>query len=416
MTFTVNRLAASMLLAALTLTANPAVAGGGHGHDDHHDEEPKGPNGGNLLSEGHFELEVTVFEDGVPPEMRVYLYQDGQPVSPADVDLSVALNRLGGVVDDLSFVPERDYLVSEQVVAEPHSFDVSIRAQYGDEQYQWDYESHEGRTEIPQRLLKLAGVETALAEAQTLTLTETLFGVIQTMQDRIYSVSAPYDGVVQRMLVSIGDSVKKGQVIAEVRNVQTLQSYPITAPSDGEVTRQWLNVGDQTRGRALLEVADLSKVWVDLSAFPDALEKIAVGMPVEVHTMHDAGEGEAGMMTRLSYIAPTMTGGHIARARAELENTEGLWRPGMHVQANVTTEKRTVPLAVHVDALQKFREMDVVFGRYGNTFEVRMLALGATDGQYVEVLSGLAPGTEYVTANSYMLIADVMKDSAKHAH
>lgn len=45
-----------------------------------------------------------------------------------------------------------------------------------------------------------------------------------------------------------------------------------------------------------------------------------------------------------------------------------------------------------------------------------MVELGKSNGEYVEVLSGLAPGTEYVTANSFLFKADVLKDAAKHDH
>ena len=60
--------------------------------------------------------------------------------------------------------------------------------------------------------------------------------------------------------------------------------------------------------------------------------------------------------------------------------------------------------------------MPVVFARYDNIFEVRMLEMGETDGEYIEVLGGLKPGTDYVTDNSFLLKADVLKDGASHDH
>ena len=35
---------------------------------------------------------------------------------------------------------------------------------------------------------------------------------------------------------------------------------------------------------------------------------------------------------------------------------------------------------------------------------------------YVEVTGGLEPGTEYVTENSFLIKADVLKDGATHGH
>jgi cobalt-zinc-cadmium efflux system membrane fusion protein len=88
----------------------------------------------------------------------------------------------------------------------------------------------------------------------------------------------------------------------------------------------------------------------------------------------------------------------------------------MHVMADIIIEKAEVPLAVKRSALQTFRDMPVVFGRFDNVFEVRMVELGRQDKDYIEVLGGLNPGTEYVTNNSYLLKAEVLKDGASHDH
>ena len=120
--------------------------------------------------------------------------------------------------------------------------------------------------------------------------------------------------------------------------------------------------------------------------------------------------------SQLQFIAPEMTEGHIARVRAVLDNADGQWRPGMHITADVIVAEHQAALAVRKDAIQSFRDMAVVFARYGNTFEVRMLETGLEDDVYVEVLGGLKAGTEYATQNSYLLKADVEKDGASHDH
>ena len=75
-----------------------------------------------------------------------------------------------------------------------------------------------------------------------------------------------------------------------------------------------------------------------------------------------------------------------------------------------------MPLAVKTSALQRFRDFTVVFAKVGNTYEVRMLELGMSDGNMVEVLSGLKPDTEYVTEGSFLIKADVEKSGASHDH
>ena len=39
-------------------------------------EYERGPHNGRLLRDGNFALEMTVFEDGVPPEYRLFAYRD----------------------------------------------------------------------------------------------------------------------------------------------------------------------------------------------------------------------------------------------------------------------------------------------------------------------------------------------------
>lgn len=420
--FKLNTLKTSNLLRAVLIgsllfpISSVVFAGGGHGHghghDDHHEEEAKGPNGGKLLHDGNFTLELTIFESGIPPEMRLFAYENGKAVPPEKFNVSVTLDRLGGAQDNLTFTPERGYRVGNQTITEPHSYDVTINASFEGKQYHWQFDSHEGRAEITPRLAELSGIQTDIAGPQTLSTSDTLFGVIAPAQDKVFHVHAPYSSIVESVLVGVGDSVKKGQTLIRLKNTDTLQSYTLKSPVNGEVTELTVNQGDRADNQALMQVSDLSRVWVNLSAFPENIEKLAIGQDVEVYDMHDH-ERAAG---KVEYIAPQMTGGHIARARAVIDNAEGHWRPGMHIKADIKTSERQVPLAVKTSALQSFRDMPVVFAKYGNHYEVRMLEMGEQSDDWIEVLGGLEPGTEYVTGNSFLLKADVLKSGASHDH
>lgn len=265
---------------------------------------------------------------------------------------------------------------------------------------------------ISDRQIKLAGVETDTASEATLTIKDTLFGVIAAAADSVYRINAPYPGLVEAVHVLVGEQVKKGQRLLTLTNTDTLQHYSVKSPANGEVTERFVNQGDRADGRVLLEIVDLSTVWVEMSAFPESIEKLAVGQPVTVRDLH---QHEAATGT-ISYVAPHMTGGHIACTRAVIDNPDGHWRPGMHINADIQIASRQVPLAIKASALQSFRDMPVVFAKYGNEFEVRMVELGESNGDTIEVLGGLKPGTEYVTGNSFLIKADILKDDASHDH
>jgi membrane fusion protein, heavy metal efflux system len=103
-------------------------------------------------------------------------------------------------------------------------------------------------------------------------------------------------------------------------------------------------------------------------------------------------------------------------ARVVLDNADGRLLPGMFVTAEVVVAEHEVPLAVRRSALQSFRDFTVVYAQFGEEYEVRMLELGRQSGEWAEVLGGIAPGTRYVTENSYVLKADVEKSGAAHDH
>jgi cobalt-zinc-cadmium efflux system membrane fusion protein len=413
MTKTLNLLT-SLFMFFLLLGSNNSYSAGGHDehNDTQHTETAEGPEGGRLFTEANFAIEVTIFETGIPPEMRLYAYADGKPVEPDALTAKVTLQRLDGQQDEIQFSAEQHYLVGNKSIAEPHSYRVNVNVEYQGKHYHWHYDSFEGRVELNERIMGLTGIETDIANSQTLTQKTHLFGVVSAPPTARFNVRVPYSGILSQVVVQQGDAVSKGQLLARVSNKTTLKQYDIISPAAGIVTERFFNNNELILDEILFSIADYRQLYVELSAFPNDIQQLRLDMPVTVFSLH---HGETASSS-ISYIAPQMTEGHIARVRAVLNNNSGYWRPGMHIEATVLTAEIPVALAVKKSAIQRYRDMPVVFARYGNTFEVRMLQFGREDDDYIEVTSGLKPGTEYATANSFVLKADVLKSGASHAH
>ncbi|RUO63647.1 efflux RND transporter periplasmic adaptor subunit [Pseudidiomarina insulisalsae] len=248
--------------------------------------------------------------------------------------------------------------------------------------------------------------------AKSLQFTQTLFGVIAPVNSYQVAISATYPGQVTDVRVNIGDKVQQGETLITIRNAASGREYSLTSPISGEVTFREANRGEFAQHQTLLKITDFSEVWVELSAFPEGIEALQKGQQARVYDLHKH-EHASG---QISYIAPQMTGGHIARARVQIANPQGHWRPGMHVKTDVFSDTKEVALAVARDALQTFRGDTVVFVQEGNTFTARPLELGRDDGEFVEVLSGIEADTPYVTHNSFLLKADILKAGAGHHH
>lgn len=420
----IRNIVVSLLIAAgvawsawALLQQAPAEGSGGHAGDTHAGEPhagkaAKGPHGGKWFKQGELGLELVLYETGVPPEFHVYTYKNGEMLPPGAVDVSVSLTRLGGDVNRFEFTPLKDYLRGDGVVTEPHSFDVRIQARHAGEQYEWEYSTHEGRTEIPRALADEAGIETETAGPAVITETLPLTGRVQADPARVAEVRARFPGVVQDIRAEIGEQVKAGQTLARIQSNESLQTYSLKAPIDGVVLQRNLNVGAPTGDAALFVISDLSQVWVELDAFSRDVDRIEAGQKAVIETL-----GGRRIPGTVSYVSPVAAhASQTVQARVVLDNPERKLRPGQFVRGEVTVAEHQVPLAVRESGIQRFRDFKVVFARIGDTYEVRMLDLGRRNGEWAEVLGGLKPGTEYVTGNSYLIKADVEKSGASHAH
>ncbi len=375
-------------------------------------EPEKGPHRGRLLRDGDFVLELAIFETGVPPEFRVWVTDQGQPVKPADVDLKVQLIRLGDRVDTIGFKPQDDFLRGDTVIYEPHSFVVSIEAVYKGETHQWRYDNFEGRTRIDPEVAKAFELETQIAGPAVIKETVTVYGRVTTNTEQIRQVSARFEGTIQSVSASIGDSVRKGQSLATVESNESLRAYTLKAPIAGVITQRDANPGEQTDGRRLFTIVDTSSVWVDLAVFPAERARVSAGAPVMI-TPATGGAPVESTIDRVDVVAQA---NQAVTARAVLDNVQGRFLPGTYVSAQITLGTHPVSLAVARSGLQTFRDFTVVYAQIGDEYEVRMLELGRQDRERVEVLGGLEPGTRYVSENSYLIKADIEKSGASHDH
>ena len=415
----VSTLALGLVL-GLTACGGERDSGGdehGHEHGHGHEEEAhKGPHGGRLLEDGAFALELRIFEDGVPPEFRLYPTLDGKPVPLMDVKASVTLSRInglpGGHRETHAFTAKDDHLLGSMEVYEPHSFDVRVTASHDGRTHEWEYASPEGRVEIAPEMAAAAGLETAPAVAGAIRETVALYGTIRPDAEAQRDVSARFPGVVRTVDAKIGDTVKAGQRLATIESNESLQVYTVSAPIAGIVTQRHANPGEKSGDEPLFQVADFTTVWAELSVFPRDRARLQAGQVVEVTGADGAARGSG----RIGYVSPLGTASQSLVARVVLDNREGQWTPGQFVDARVAIAQTPAGVVVPLGALQRFRDWDVVFVVDGNVYQAQPVTLGRRDAERVEVSEGLKPGARVVVANSFLVKADIEKSGAAHDH
>ncbi|MBC7945413.1 MAG: efflux RND transporter periplasmic adaptor subunit [Burkholderiales bacterium] len=449
-------------------------------------EPRKGPHGGKYFSAGDFALEVTIFETGVPPQFRVYLYEDDKPLAPSATNVGITLSRLGAPPQVFRLAAEGDYLRGDQIVEEPHSFDVAVTAKRNGQSHQWAYSQVEARVAMTDAALKGADVEIKTAGPATIKNVLQLPGEIQFNQDGLVHVVPRVSGIVTASPVASGQRIKKNdllavldsQALADMRSdfsatqkrlalartthgrekklwqekisaeqdyllakqalseaeiafaaasqklrvfgvspkgsSDQLARFEIRAPIDGVVVEKDIALGEAIKDDAnIFTIADLTTVWAEITVYPKDLNTIKIGQQVTIK----ATAFQAEAVGEVSYIG-SLVGEQTrtAKARVTLPNPDGVWRPGLFVRVELTSDEAQVPVAVAVDAIQTVRDWSVVFGRYGEFLEARPLELGRSDGKMVEVVEGLAAGVQYAAGNSFAIKAELGKSGATHDH
>lgn len=401
-------------LAACGRSESPAAAApqAAGGHAAPAAEPVKGPHRGLMLTDGPFAIELAVYETKVPPEYRAWPTLLGKPLPLGDVTLTVEVTRLGNQVNTFQFKPEGDFLRGDGVLIEPHSFSLKVTAIHAGKTHTWAYDSFEGRTTIAAKVAEGAGIKTELAGPATLTETLTLYGQMAANPERQREVSARFPGLIRSVEKKLGDAVQAGETLATIESNDSLQTYSLKAPIAGVVTQRDANPGEESGDRVLFTITDTSAVIAELSVFPKDRARVRPGAAVTLRL----ADGDASVSGKIARVDVKASSNQSVQARVLIEQHNGSFLSGSFVTGEVAVAVRQVPLAVKTAGLQAFRDFTVVYAQVGETYEVRMLELGTAQGDMVEVLGGLEPGTRYVTENSYVIKADIEKSGASHDH
>lgn len=449
-----------------------------------------GPKGGKLFTIESFGVEVMIYEKGTPPQFRLYLYENGRPLPPAEAKVNITVTRLGAPAQLFKFIPESNYLICDQLIEEPHSFEMVITAERNGKTFHWNHVQIEGRVKMPNASLKSNGIKIIIAGPATIKPTLTLPGEIIFNHHTIVKVVPRMPGIVTLVNRHVGQQVKKGDILAVIESPmlaelrsqhliaqkrltlarttfirekqlweekitakqdylaakemweeaeaklnlalvklrslgvqpesshsgQNLARFEILAPISGLIISKDAALvlgGTLKKDQNIFTIADVSTVWTAITAYPKDLSVVKVGQKVVVKATAFNVVGE-GKITYISTLIGEQT--RTATVRVELDNKDGRWRPGMFINAELVTEEIQVPVAVSMDAIQAIRNWSVVFGRYGEFFEIRPLELGRSDGKMVEVLKGFSAGEQYAAGNSFAIKAELGKTNASHNH
>lgn len=201
--------------------------------------------------------------------------------------------------------------------------------------------------------------------------------------------------------------LQSGMTEAQIKALEergsVTQTIIMYAPISGMVSRRAAVEGAYVNeGTLLLELVDLSSVWVKANVFESDLPRIRSGMKMELSGPAIGGQKLVG---RVDFIYPTIDPAtRTAQVRGVFSNGGGTLKPGMYLTASLAPDA-VRSLAVPVGAVVRTGAMDMVYVEVEkNMFQARQVTVGASDGTWYAITGGqLKTGDKVAAEGGYLI-------------
>lgn len=193
----------------------------------------------------------------------------------------------------------------------------------------------------------------------------------------------------------IADLEKRGSV---------KKNLTLFSPATGVVTHKNAVEGAHIKeGMALYQIADLSKVWIDVSIYDNEAPWIKIGQKAQMELSYQPGKKFDG---KVSYIYPYLNEkARDLKVRLEFPNPDLQLRPGMYSNVTIHTDLIPNSIVVPTEAVIRSGQRNIVFvSRDEGRFEPREVIVGEESAsRNLRIISGLVGNEKVVVSAQFLL-------------
>lgn len=187
-------------------------------------------------------------------------------------------------------------------------------------------------------------------------------------------------------------------------------TYVLRSPIAGHVVERNVAPGQSTDGATVgYKIADLDHLWIELSVFEKDLGSVRIDDEVEVSPLAEPDVKIPGKVAHVGEVIDPTT--RSTEVRVTVDMPKYHLRPGQSVQATITSatvtrEALLVPEAavVYVDG-----KATVFIAETDTRVRAASVTIGSSDGERLEVTSGLTPGKRVATAGVFALKSELFR-------
>ena len=216
-------------------------------------------------------------------------------------------------------------------------------------------------------------------------------GSLQLIDNATYTADAASE--VRTVYVAAGDQVTAGQKLIRLSNGQTIE-----AEFDGRVNQLLVNAGDEVlQGDSLIQVADFSRMKVSIRVDEYDISDVHVGQSARV-TVTATEQTIETVIDSINYISASTGNVAYYTATAYVDVPDGVY-PGMQATISIpqSEAQNVVVLKLAAISFDETNQAYVLMQKADGTMEKVSITTGVSNGNYVEITSGLQSGdTVYV--------------------
>jgi membrane fusion protein, copper/silver efflux system len=196
--------------------------------------------------------------------------------------------------------------------------------------------------------------------------------------------------------------ISDAQIKSIEESEKPIRTLTVYSPFSGYVLQKNVNQGQRVMpGEKLVDIADLSTVWIWADIYEYELPLIKVGDRATIQLSYMPGRQ---FTTRIDYINPVLQGEtRTAKARFTIPNEAGLIKPQMFTNVELTINLGRT-LAVPSEAIINTGVRKIAYVDKGDgNFEPREVITGTQTDKMVEIRAGLKAGEKVASSANFLI-------------
>lgn len=187
---------------------------------------------------------------------------------------------------------------------------------------------------------------------------------------------------------------------------QTSPDALVSAPIDGTVLLRQVGLGQYIQsasGNPVYSIGNLSTVWLIANVREEDAPQMHVGDPVDVRVLAFPGRV---FQAKITYVAPAIDPNtHRLQVRADIPNAGNLLKPQMFASFSITTgsNHRAAPAVPQSAIIAEGATARVWVLNRDGSLGLREIRTGRSNGEMVEVLSGVSERDKIVTKGAIFI-------------